>query len=69
MAALLLISQGVVLVPDGAAGVSVSPILGVLPGRLYPGVHGVTPIDRVALCNTREQVCLHDGKFVGAEAE
>ncbi len=58
-AVLVLLSQSVVVVPDGSAGVRVSQIWGVRPGTLYPGVHVVTPlIDRVALYDTREQVYL-----------
>lgn len=53
----LLISQSIVVVPDGTAGVRVSQIWGARPGTLYPGVHLVTPlIDSVALYDTREQV-------------
>jgi regulator of protease activity HflC (stomatin/prohibitin superfamily) len=53
----LLISESIVVVPDGNAGVRVSQIWGARPGTLYPGVHLVTPlIDSVALYDTREQV-------------
>jgi regulator of protease activity HflC (stomatin/prohibitin superfamily) len=53
----LLISESLVVVPDGAAGVRVSQFWGVRPGTLYPGVHLVTPfVDNVALYDTREQV-------------
>jgi regulator of protease activity HflC (stomatin/prohibitin superfamily) len=53
----LLISQSLVVVPDGTAGVRLSQIWGARPGTLYPGVHLVTPlIDSVALYDTREQV-------------
>jgi len=52
----LLISQSVVVVPDGTAGVRVSQVWGVRPGTLYPGVHLATPLlDSVALYDTREQ--------------
>src|SRR5262249_54653763 len=52
-AVLLLISQSLVVVPDGSAGVRVSQIWGVRPGTLYPGAHVVTPlIDSVALYDT-----------------
>jgi regulator of protease activity HflC (stomatin/prohibitin superfamily) len=52
----LLISESIVVVPDGTAGVRLSQIWGVRPGTLYPGVHLVTPlIDSVALYDTREQ--------------
>jgi len=58
-AGLLVVSRGLVLVPDGRAGVRVSQIWGVRPGTLYSGVHVVTPlIDSVALYDTREQVYL-----------
>src|SRR5262245_39440525 len=40
---LVLLSQSVVVVPDGSAGVRVSQIWGVRPGTLYPSVHVVTP--------------------------
>jgi regulator of protease activity HflC (stomatin/prohibitin superfamily) len=53
----LLISESLVVVPDGTAGVRVSQFWGVRPGTLYPGVHLVTPfVDSVALYDTREQV-------------
>lgn len=56
---LVVVSQSVVVVPDGSAGVRVSQIWGERPGTLYPGVHVVTPlIDRVALYDTRERVYL-----------
>jgi regulator of protease activity HflC (stomatin/prohibitin superfamily) len=55
----LLISESLVVVPDGAAGVRVSQFWGVRPNTLYPGVHVVTPfVDSVALYDTREQVYL-----------
>jgi regulator of protease activity HflC (stomatin/prohibitin superfamily) len=55
----LLISESLVVVPDGAAGVRVSQFWGVRPGTLYPGAHLVTPlVDSVALYDTREQVYL-----------
>ena len=53
----LLVTESIVVVPDGAAGVRVSQFWGVRPGTLYPGVHLVTPlVDVVALYDTREQV-------------
>jgi regulator of protease activity HflC (stomatin/prohibitin superfamily) len=53
----ILITQSVVVIPDGSAGVRVSQIWGTRPGTLYPGVHFVTPlVDTVALYDTREQV-------------
>ena len=53
----LLISQSIVVVPDGYAGVRVSQFWGARPGTLYPGVHLVMPlVDSVALYDTREQV-------------
>jgi regulator of protease activity HflC (stomatin/prohibitin superfamily) len=56
-ALVLLIPEGFVVVPDGAAGVRVSEIWGARPGTLYPGVHLVTPlVDSVAIYDTREQV-------------
>jgi regulator of protease activity HflC (stomatin/prohibitin superfamily) len=52
-----LITESIVVIPDGAAGVRVSQIWGARPGTLYPGVHIVTPlIDSVAIYDTREQV-------------
>jgi regulator of protease activity HflC (stomatin/prohibitin superfamily) len=55
----LLISQSIVVVPDGFAGVRVSQFWGARPGTLYSGVHLVAPfIDTVALYDTREQVYL-----------
>ena len=53
----MLITESIVVIPDGAAGVRVSQIWGARPGTLYPGVHLVTPlIDSVAVYDTREQV-------------
>ena len=53
----LVLSQGIVVVPDGTAGIRVSQISGARPGTLYPGLHFVTPlIDGVDLYDTREQV-------------
>jgi regulator of protease activity HflC (stomatin/prohibitin superfamily) len=52
-----LVTQSIVVIPDGAAGVRVSEIWGARPGTLYPGVHLVTPlVDSVAIYDTREQV-------------
>jgi regulator of protease activity HflC (stomatin/prohibitin superfamily) len=53
----ILITESMVVIPDGAAGVRVSEIWGARPGTLYPGVHLVTPlVDSVAIYDTREQV-------------
>ena len=53
----ILITESVIVIPDGAAGVRVSQIWGARPGTLYPGVHLVTPlVDSVAIYDTREQV-------------
>lgn len=53
----ILITETIVVIPDGAAGVRVSQIWGARPGTLYPGVHLVTPlVDSVAIYDTREQV-------------
>jgi regulator of protease activity HflC (stomatin/prohibitin superfamily) len=53
----IIITESIVVVPDGAAGVRVSQVWGVRPGTLYPGVHLVTPlVDSVAIFDTREQV-------------
>jgi regulator of protease activity HflC (stomatin/prohibitin superfamily) len=53
----ILITESVVVLPDGTAGVRVSQIWGARPGILYPGVHVVTPlVDSVAIYDTREQV-------------
>jgi regulator of protease activity HflC (stomatin/prohibitin superfamily) len=52
-----LITETIVVIPDGAAGVRVSQIWGARPGTLYPGVHFLTPlIDSAAIYDTREQV-------------
>jgi len=60
----LLISESIVVVPDGSAGVRLSQIWGVRPGTLYPGVHLVTPlIDSVALYDTREQTYTTSSSF------
>src|SRR4029077_20175491 len=66
----LLISQSIVVVPDGTAGVRVSQLWGVRPGTLYPGVHLVTPfVDNVALYDTREQVYLTAAAESGKNAK
>jgi regulator of protease activity HflC (stomatin/prohibitin superfamily) len=53
----ILITETIVVIPDGAAGVRVSQISGARPGTLYPGVHLITPlVDSVAIYDTREQV-------------
>jgi regulator of protease activity HflC (stomatin/prohibitin superfamily) len=53
----ILITESIVVIPDGAAGVRVSQIWGAQPGTLYPGIHIVTPlVDSVAIFDTREQV-------------
>jgi len=53
----ILVTESVVVIPDGAAGARVSQIWGARPGTLYPGVHVVTPlVDSVAIYDTREQV-------------
>ena len=53
----ILLALGIVVIPDGSAGVRVSQIWGARRGTLYPGVHFVTPlVDSLALYDTREQV-------------
>ena len=58
-AVMLLVSQSLVVVPDGFAGERVSQFWGVRPGTLYPGLHLVTPpIESVAPYHTREPIHL-----------
>ncbi|HEV2195192.1 MAG TPA: SPFH domain-containing protein [Candidatus Acidoferrum sp.] len=53
----ILVTETIVVIPDGAAGVRVSQISGARPGTLYPGVHLITPlVDSIAIYDTREQV-------------
>src|SRR5436853_683999 len=53
----ILITETIVVIPEGAAGVRISQISGARPGTLYPGVHLITPlVDSVAIYDTREQV-------------
>lgn len=53
----ILITETIVVIPDGAAGVRISQISGARPGTLYPGVHLITPlVDSIAIYDTREQV-------------
>jgi len=53
----LLLSEGIVVIPSGSAGVRVSQVSGTLPGTLYPGAHFVTPlVQSVAIYDTREMV-------------
>jgi len=53
----LLLGLGIVVVPEGSAGVRISQTSGVRPGTLYPGVHLVIPlVEHVALYDLREHV-------------
>jgi regulator of protease activity HflC (stomatin/prohibitin superfamily) len=53
----LLVALSITVVPGGKAGVCISQLSGVLPGTLYPGVHGVVPlIQSVTLYDTRDRV-------------
>ena len=53
----MLLSEGIVVIPSGSAGVRVSQISGTLPGTLYPGAHFVMPlVQQVAEYDTREMV-------------
>ncbi len=53
----MLVSESIVVIPAGMAGVRVSQVSGTKPGTLYPGVHAVTPlVENVALYDTRERV-------------
>ena len=53
----ILVTETIVVIPDGSAGVRVSQISGARPGTLYPGVHLITPlVDSIAIYDTREQV-------------
>ena len=53
----MLITESIVVIPDGAAGVRISQISGARPGTLYAGVHVIAPlVDSVAIYDTREQV-------------
>ena len=53
----IILSYGIVVVPSGMAGVSVSQTNGTQPGTLYPGAHFVTPlVDNVVLFDTRDQL-------------
>jgi regulator of protease activity HflC (stomatin/prohibitin superfamily) len=53
----LLLAFGIVVIPDGFAGVRVSQIWGARPATLYSGVHLVIPlVDSVELYDIREQV-------------
>jgi hypothetical protein len=40
----ILLVLSIVVIPDGSAGIRVSQIWGARRGRLYPGVHLVTPL-------------------------
>src|SRR5438093_5882002 len=56
-ALLLLITESLAVIPDGAACVRVSEFWGARPGTLYPGMHLITPlVDSIAIYDTREQV-------------
>jgi regulator of protease activity HflC (stomatin/prohibitin superfamily) len=53
----LLLSQGIVVVPSGTAGVRVSQLSGTRPGTLRPGIHFIQPLlEEVALYDIRDQV-------------
>ena len=46
----ILVTETIVVIPDGAAGVRISQISGARPGTLYPGVHLITPlVDSIAI--------------------
>ncbi len=52
-----LAGAGIVVVPDGRAGVRISQLSGVLPGTLYAGTHLVFPLfQRVELYDIRDRV-------------
>jgi regulator of protease activity HflC (stomatin/prohibitin superfamily) len=53
----LLVALSIVIVPEGAGGIRISQISGVLPRTLYPGVHLVVPlIERVAVYDLRDHL-------------
>jgi regulator of protease activity HflC (stomatin/prohibitin superfamily) len=53
----ILLALGIVVVPNGMAGVRVSQTQGTLSGTLYPGVHFITPLaEDVVLFDTRDQL-------------
>ncbi len=59
----MLVSQGIVVIPSGMAGVRVSQISGPQPGTLYPGAHFVKPLlEDVVLYDTREQIFTAGGE-------
>ena len=53
----LLLGLSIAVVPSGMAGVRISQVSGVLPGTLFPGIHGVLPfVQRVELYDIRDRV-------------
>jgi regulator of protease activity HflC (stomatin/prohibitin superfamily) len=66
----LLIGLSIVVVPDGMAGVLVSQVSGVLPGTLYPGIHGIAPlVQHVELYDIRDRVFTTAAVDVKAKSE
>lgn len=63
-----LLRDGIVVVPDGEAGVRVSQTIGVVPGTLYAGTHFVWPlIDRVQTYDVRDHVFSTSSGMLGKE--
>ncbi|HTB95416.1 MAG TPA: prohibitin family protein [Terracidiphilus sp.] len=53
----LLMAAGIVVVPSGMGGVTISQIGGTLPGTMYPGVHFITPmVDSVQIFDLRDRM-------------
>src|SRR5260370_32737821 len=59
----MLVSQGIVVIPSGMAGVRGSHISGPQPGTLFPGAHFVKPrLGGAVLYDTREQIFTARGR-------
>jgi regulator of protease activity HflC (stomatin/prohibitin superfamily) len=57
----ILAGLGILVVPDGRAGIRISQISGVRPGTLYAGTHFILPLfNRVELYDIRERVFATD---------
>ena len=66
----ILIGMSIVVVPSGMAGVRVSQTSGTLPGTLYPGVHGVTPlVEHVEVFDMRDKLFTTGSKEPNAKPD
>jgi regulator of protease activity HflC (stomatin/prohibitin superfamily) len=66
----LLLAMSIAVVPEGAGGVRISQISGVIPRTLYPGVHLMLPFaERIAIYDLRDQMFTTDSADSAAKHE